>query len=366
MNLLKLYLFGVEVLVREPWWELSSWWGLNSWWELKSWLGPTTSSYRQSRSWPPSTRQGPPSTTWREHSTLLCDRLMRQSPRPCVIIGLCWRKPTTSTHLRLGQMWGIWKSSSSSNRSCPKPLHNTLRWRRTSAQRWGTRSPSMSTFVGQKNMRAYSTNVPRSRSHPWSRWPPWRGQSTRTRHARTIRSSATSIATRHGWTGTRTWWLKSTRDLRIFNWRVPTIRWTRQLCLSWDNQARTHSLDHSKRATDHNQGKLMTMCIPCNTLHISGEDDPEFGEIPAETENTGTEEQVWRRKRLIDNEIYKILLHPVANAKKLLQACIYRLVNTGLFLTSLVATCIVKFMMLMLDSWSIWYLTVKTSINKCN
>ena len=62
------------------------------------------------------------------------------------------------------------------------------------------------------------------------------------------------------------------------------------------------------------------MCIPCNTLHISGEDDPEFGEIPAETENTGTEEQVWRRKRLIDNEIYKILLRPVANAKKLLQA----------------------------------------------
>ena len=40
---------------------------------------------------------------------------------------------------------------------------------------------------------------------------------------------------------------------------------------------------------------------------------------------------------------------PVANAIKLLQACIYKSVNTGLFLTSLVATSIVKFMLLMLD-----------------
>ena len=44
------------------------------------------------------------------------------------------------------------------------------------------------------------------------------------------------------------------------------------------------------------------------------------------------------------------VLLPVANAIKLLKVCIYRLVNTGLFLTSLVATCIVKFMMLMLVS----------------
>ena len=41
---------------------------------------------------------------------------------------------------------------------------------------------------------------------------------------------------------------------------------------------------------------------------------------------------------------------PVANAIKLLQACIYKSVNTGLFLKSLVATSIVKFMLLMLDS----------------
>ena len=40
---------------------------------------------------------------------------------------------------------------------------------------------------------------------------------------------------------------------------------------------------------------------------------------------------------------------PVANAIKLLQAYIYKSVNTGLFLTSLVATSIVKFMLLMLD-----------------
>ena len=40
----------------------------------------------------------------------------------------------------------------------------------------------------------------------------------------------------------------------------------------------------------------------------------------------------------------------VSNAIKLLQACIYRSVNTGLFLTSLVATNIAKFMLLMLDS----------------
>ena len=37
---------------------------------------------------------------------------------------------------------------------------------------------------------------------------------------------------------------------------------------------------------------------------------------------------------------------PVANAMKLLHVCIYRSVNTGLFLTSLVATNMVDFMML--------------------
>ena len=41
---------------------------------------------------------------------------------------------------------------------------------------------------------------------------------------------------------------------------------------------------------------------------------------------------------------------PVANAIKLLQACIYKSVNTGLFLTTSVAISIVKFMLLMLDS----------------
>ena len=60
------------------------------------------------------------------------------------------------------------------------------------------------------------------------------------------------------------------------------------------------------------------------------------------------------------------VLPPVANAIKLLQACIYKSVNTGLFLTSLVATKIVKLMLLMLDSRSIWYLKVITSINIWN
>ena len=41
---------------------------------------------------------------------------------------------------------------------------------------------------------------------------------------------------------------------------------------------------------------------------------------------------------------------PVANAIKLLQACIYKSVNTGLFLTSLVATSTVKYMLLILGS----------------
>ena len=41
---------------------------------------------------------------------------------------------------------------------------------------------------------------------------------------------------------------------------------------------------------------------------------------------------------------------PVANVIKLLQACINKSVNTGLFLTSLGATGIVKFMLLMLES----------------
>ena len=57
---------------------------------------------------------------------------------------------------------------------------------------------------------------------------------------------------------------------------------------------------------------------------------------------------------------------PVPNAIKLLQACIYKSVKTGLFLTSLVATCIVKFTMLMLDSESIRYWTLKTSIKMGN
>ena len=57
---------------------------------------------------------------------------------------------------------------------------------------------------------------------------------------------------------------------------------------------------------------------------------------------------------------------PVANAIKLLQACIYKSVKTGLFLTSLVATSVVKFMLLMNVSRSIWYLEVKTSINMWN
>ena len=40
----------------------------------------------------------------------------------------------------------------------------------------------------------------------------------------------------------------------------------------------------------------------------------------------------------------------VANAIKFLQACIYKSVNTGQFLTSLVTTSIAKFILLMLDS----------------
>ena len=40
----------------------------------------------------------------------------------------------------------------------------------------------------------------------------------------------------------------------------------------------------------------------------------------------------------------------VANAIKLLQACFYKSVNTGLFLTSLSATSIAKFILLMLHS----------------
>ena len=43
-------------------------------------------------------------------------------------------------------------------------------------------------------------------------------------------------------------------------------------------------------------------------------------------------------------------LRLVAKAIKLLQACIYKSVNTGLFLTSLVATSIAKFLLLLLDS----------------
>ena len=47
--------------------------------------------------------------------------------------------------------------------------------------------------------------------------------------------------------------------------------------------------------------------------------------------------------------VYLSTLEPVANVIKFLQACIYKSVNTGLFLSSLVATSIVKFILLMLD-----------------
>ena len=59
------------------------------------------------------------------------------------------------------------------------------------------------------------------------------------------------------------------------------------------------------------------------------------------------------------------VMQPVPNAIKLLQACIFKSVNTDT-LTTLVATCIVKFTMLMLNSKSNWYLKLKTSINIWN
>ena len=52
---------------------------------------------------------------------------------------------------------------------------------------------------------------------------------------------------------------------------------------------------------------------------------------------------------------------PVANAIKPLQACIYKSVNTGIFLIALCATIIVEFMLLMRDSWSIRYLGGRSS-----
>ena len=71
----------------------------------------------------------------------------------------------------------------------------------------------------------------------------------------------------------------------------------------------------------------------------------------------------WREMNIV---VIVGFIHPVANAIKLLQACIYKSVNTGLILISLVATSIVKFILLMLDRWSIRYLKVKTSINVWN
>ena len=59
-------------------------------------------------------------------------------------------------------------------------------------------------------------------------------------------------------------------------------------------------------------------------------------------------------------------MRSVAKAIKLLQACIYKYVNTGQFLTPLVSTSNVKNMVLMLNRQPIWYLKVKTSINIWN
>ena len=50
------------------------------------------------------------------------------------------------------------------------------------------------------------------------------------------------------------------------------------------------------------------------------------------------------------NNLIESFLVPEANAIKLLQTCIYKSVNTGLFLASSVAISMVYFHMLMLDS----------------
>ena len=52
----------------------------------------------------------------------------------------------------------------------------------------------------------------------------------------------------------------------------------------------------------------------------------------------------------------------VANTMKGLHACNYKSVKTGLFFNWLVDKSIVKFIQLMLKSWSIFYKKVKTSI----
>ena len=59
-------------------------------------------------------------------------------------------------------------------------------------------------------------------------------------------------------------------------------------------------------------------------------------------------------------------IQAAANAVKLLQACTYKSVNTGLFLTSLVATIIVKLNMLILV-FTLYYKVLQLlSITKTN
>ena len=66
------------------------------------------------------------------------------------------------------------------------------------------------------------------------------------------------------------------------------------------------------------------------------------------------EEQV-RGEKIVDNG-----KHPVANAIKVLMACIYKSVNIGLFLKSPVAASIFKFVFLLLESLSALYVKVNT------
>ena len=66
------------------------------------------------------------------------------------------------------------------------------------------------------------------------------------------------------------------------------------------------------------------------------------------------EEQV-RGEKIVDNG-----KHPVENAIKVLMACIYKSVNTGLFLKSPVAASIFKFVFLLLESLSALYVKANT------
>ena len=159
-----------------------------------------TTSCKPLRNWPHSMSQAQRWTTSRGNTTPSNVWLAKPSPRPCIDTGHWWRKWRTNSPQKHGlryvrsnssQCWRTWWHGAPGS---------ILKWKRLGVSRWVTKYPLKNTSDGLRNMRTFTTNNRRNRSHPWSRWPPWHHPSTRRKFNETCLSSKTWRATRHGLT----------------------------------------------------------------------------------------------------------------------------------------------------------------------